>query len=350
LVTKKQKENIETPLLEVRDLQTYFYTADGIVKAVDGVDLNVYPKKTLGIVGESGCGKSITTKSILRLIDRPGRIINGTMNLYDQDHEKSQDIASLNSTDLKKVRGGRISMIFQEPMTSFSPIHTIGNQITEAITLHLDHTKKEAIEIAEDWLIRVGMNNPKQRLKQFAFELSGGQRQRAMIAMALCTNPDVLIADEPTTALDVTTQAQTLDLLNELQEKNGMSIIMITHDLGVIAELADDVNVMYLGKVVESGSLQEVYKNPIHPYTKSLLSSIPSLATKHRERLPILQGTIPHPVARPSGCNFQPNCKGDNPECLNGEPIIIEESAGHNVLYCGPCYKEHKCAWYPRGV
>ncbi len=349
MVTKKQI-NKESALLEVRNLQTYFYTADGVVKAVDGVDINVYPKKTLGIVGESGCGKSITTKSILRLIDNPGKIINGSMNLYDSNHENPQDIATLNTDDLKKVRGGKISMIFQEPMTSFSPIHTIGNQITEAITLHLDHTKKEAMELAEDWLIRVGMNNPKQRLGQYAFELSGGQRQRAMIAMALCTNPDILIADEPTTALDVTTQAQTLDLLNELQEKNGMSIIMITHDLGVIAELADDVNVMYLGKVVESGTIEQVYKDPLHPYTKSLLSSIPSMATKHRERLPILQGTIPHPVARPSGCNFQPNCDGEKKECLDASPISIEESPGHFVLYCGVCYEQDKCAWYPRGI
>jgi peptide/nickel transport system ATP-binding protein len=350
LVTKNKNINTDKALLEVRDLQTYFYTADGVVKAVDGVDLNVYPKKTLGIVGESGCGKSITTKSILRLIDNPGKIINGTMNLYDQNHENSEDIATLDKERLKKVRGGKISMIFQEPMTSFSPIHTIGNQITEAIMLHLDHSKNEAMELAEDWLIRVGMNNPKQRLRQYAFELSGGQRQRAMIAMALCTNPDILIADEPTTALDVTTQAQTLDLLNELQEKNGMSIIMITHDLGVIAELADDVNVMYLGKVVESGSLEEVYKNPMHPYTKSLLSSIPSLATKHRERLPILQGTIPHPVARPSGCNFQPNCEGEKKECKDASPISIEEKPGHFVLYCGVCYEKDKCAWYPRGI
>ena len=350
MVTKKKQENTNSPILEVRDLKTYFYTADGIVKAVDSVDLNVYPGKTLGIVGESGCGKSITTKSILRLIDNPGKIIDGTMNLYDKDHKNPQDIATLNTNDLKKVRGGRISMIFQEPMTSFSPIHTIGNQITESIMLHLNHTKEEAMELAEDWLIRVGMNNPQQRLKQYAFELSGGQRQRAMIAMALCTNPDILIADEPTTALDVTTQAQTLDLLNELQEKNGMSIIMITHDLGVIAELADDVNVMYLGKVVESGTLEQVYKSPVHPYTKSLLSSIPSLATKHRERLPILQGTIPHPVARPSGCNFQPNCEGQKEECLDAIPIIIEESSGHFALYCGVCYEDHKCAWYPRGI
>ena len=260
MVTKKNKSET-LPLLEVRNLHTYFYTADGIVKAVDGVNLDVFPKKTLGIVGESGCGKSITTKSILRLIDRPGKILDGTMTLYDKNHENSQDITKLNNQQLKQVRGGRISMIFQEPMTSFSPIHTVGNQITEAIKLHLNYEKNEAMELAEDWLVRVGMSNPKQRLKQYAFELSGGQRQRAMIAMALCTNPDILIADEPTTALDVTTQAQTLDLLKELQEKNGMSIIMITHDLGVIAELADEVNVMYLGKVIESGSIHQVFKN-----------------------------------------------------------------------------------------
>ncbi len=309
MVTKNKNNKTDKALLEVRDLKTYFYTADGVVKAVDGVNLDVFPKKTLGIVGESGCGKSITTKSILRLIDNPGKIISGTMNLYDENHENPQDITSLDIESLKKIRGGKISMIFQEPMTSFSPIHTIGNQITEAIKLHLDHTKEEAMELAEDWLVRVGMSNPKQRLKQYAFELSGGQRQRAMIAMALCTNPDILIADEPTTALDVTTQAQTLDLLNELQEKNGMSIIMITHDLGVIAELADDVNVMYLGKVIESGSIRQVFKNPKHPYTQALLSSIPSLATGHRERLPILPGAIPHPQARPKGCPFNPRCK-----------------------------------------
>jgi len=263
MVTKKKDAKETLPILEVRDLHTYFYTADGVVKAVDGVNLDVFPQRTLGIVGESGCGKSITTKSILRLIDNPGKILDGTMTLYDKDHENPQDIATLNNTELKKVRGGRISMIFQEPMTSFSPIHTIGNQITEAITLHLDHTKEEATELAEDWLVRVGMSNPKQRLKQYAFELSGGQRQRAMIAMALCTNPDILIADEPTTALDVTTQAQTLDLLNELQEKNGMSIIMITHDLGVIAELADEVNVMYLGKVIVEELLKDKKINSV---------------------------------------------------------------------------------------
>lgn len=309
MVTEKKNNNTDKALLEVRDLQTYFYTADGVVKAVDGVNIDVFPGKTLGIVGESGCGKSITTKSLLRLIDTPGKIVNGSMNLYDKDHKNSQNIATLNTQDLKKVRGGRISMIFQEPMTSFSPIHTIGNQITEAIMLHLNHTKQEAYELAEDWLIRVGMSNPQQRLKQYAFELSGGQRQRAMIAMALCTNPDILIADEPTTALDVTTQAQTLDLLNELQEKNGMSIIMITHDLGVIAEVADDVNVMYLGKVIESGSIRQVFKDPKHPYTQALISSIPSLATGHRERLPTLPGAIPHPQARPEGCPFNPRCK-----------------------------------------
>ena len=181
MVTKKKDAKETLPLLEVRNLHTYFYTADGVVKAVDGVNLDVFPKKTLGIVGESGCGKSITTKSILSLIYNPGKIINVTMNLYDENYSNPQDIASLNTQELKKVRGGRISMIFQEPMTSLSPIHTIGNQITEAITLHLDHTKEEAMELAEDWLIRVGMNNPKQRLKQYAFELSGGQRQRAHV-------------------------------------------------------------------------------------------------------------------------------------------------------------------------
>ena len=333
-MTTKNKLDKETSILEVRGLKTYFYTTDGIVRAVDGVDLDIFPKRTLGIVGESGCGKSITTKSILRLIDHPGRIIEGQVNLKGDTPKDTVDITQLknNGTQLRQIRGGRISMIFQEPMTSFSPIHTVGNQITEAIRLHSNLDKTEANELAEDWLIRVGMSNPSQRLKQYAFELSGGQRQRAMIAMALCTNPDVLIADEPTTALDVTTQAQVLDLLKEMQQKNGMSIIMITHDLGVIAELADDVSVMYLGKVVESGTIRQVFKNPKHPYTQALLSSIPSLATGHRERLPILTGTIPHPQARPKGCPFNPRCKDfieGTCEISFPEQEIIEE--GHLV-------------------
>ena len=298
-------------LLSVRGLETHFFTDEGVVRAVDGVDFDVAPGTTMGIVGESGCGKSITAKSILQIVEAPGQIVNGEI-LYNQKGGNSAPTNllqySANGDEMRSIRGGEISMIFQEPMTSFSSLHTFGNQIDEALRLHTNLPKNERFDLAVDWLARVGIPNPTQRMHEYPFRFSGGQLQRAMIAMAMCTNPRVLIADEPTTALDVTTQAQILDLLQRMQEENDMAILFITHDLGVIAEIADEVTVMYLGKVVESGPVHNFFDDPMHPYSRALLTSIPSMFTSSRERLPSISGSIPHPQNRPSGCSFHPRC------------------------------------------
>ena len=306
-------ENGQSPLLEVKDLKTYFPTDEGLVRAVDGLSFNIYEGKTLGIVGESGCGKSTVGRSILGILDSPGRIEEGSItwrrNLDDgnvEEIELAQQNA--NSALMRSIRGLDIALVFQEPMTSFSPVHTIGNQLTEAIRLHLDLSKKEAFDRARELMSRVGIPNPEQRLHEYSFQLSGGLRQRAMIAMALSCDPKLLIADEPTTALDVTTQAQILDLLRELQQENGMAVMLITHNLGVIAEMADDVVVMYLGREAESGPVDDVFHNPQHPYTQGLLRSIPSIYSKGMERLPSIEGSVPHPFNRPSGCTFRPRC------------------------------------------
>ncbi|MDE0818738.1 MAG: ABC transporter ATP-binding protein [Pirellulaceae bacterium] len=313
------------PLLSVKDLKTYFFTDEGTVKAVDGASFDVQSGTTLGIVGESGCGKSITAKSILQIIDSPGRIVDGEVN-FNPNGEASRNLLEMkpNGSDIRSVRGGDISMIFQEPMTSFSPVHTFGNQIIEAIRLHSSLEIKEAHDLAVDWMSRVGIPNPEQRMSEYAYQFSGGQRQRAMIAMALCTDPKLLIADEPTTALDVTTQAQILDLLQSLQKQNGMSIMFITHDLGVIAEIADTVAVMYLGRVVEVGPVETIFSSPKHPYTKALLSSVPTVYAAPRERLPSITGAIPHPQNRPSGCAFHPRCSSYMSEiCSVKEPELL---------------------------
>lgn len=306
------------PLLSIEDLQTYFFTDEGTVKAVDGATFDVYAGRTLGIVGESGCGKSITAKSILQIIDKPGRIVGGQVT-FSPDGVAGQNLLELetNGKEIRSIRGGEISMIFQEPMTSFSPIHTFGNQIIEAIRLHSTLEKKEAYELAVDWMRRVGIPSPEQRMSEYAYQFSGGQRQRAMIAMALCTEPRILIADEPTTALDVTTQAQILDLLQSLQKQNDMAIIFITHDLGVIAEIADVVAVMYLGRVVEIGPVESIFASPKHPYTKALLSSMPTIHAAPRERMPSITGAIPHPQNRPPGCSFHPRCPSYMPDVCN---------------------------------
>ncbi|RIK34968.1 MAG: dipeptide ABC transporter ATP-binding protein, partial [Chloroflexi bacterium] len=255
------------PLLQLNNLQTYFFTGEGVVHAVDGATLDVLPGQTLGIVGESGCGKSVAAKSILQIVDRPGRIVGGEILYRYRDaagHYRQVDLLKLPpySAEMKAMRGGQISMIFQEPMTSFSPVHTVGNQIVEAIRLHSDLDEETARGQAIEWLRHVGIPNPEQRMGEYPYRLSGGQCQRAMIAMALATNPRILIADEPTTALDVTTQAQILNLLQRLQAENGMAMIFITHDLGVIAEVADEVAVMYLGRVVEKAPVQELFTTP----------------------------------------------------------------------------------------
>ena len=299
-------------LLSVKNLKTYFPTDEGLVKAVDGVSFDVMPGQTLGIVGESGCGKSTVGRSILGIIDKPGNVEDGEIiwrrevegTVHDIDITKQPP----NSGLMRSIRGSEIALVFQEPMTSFSPVHTIGNQLMEAIRLHMDVTKKEAEERAIEALGRVGIPNPEQRVHEYSFQLSGGLRQRAMIAMALSCNPKLLIADEPTTALDVTTQAQILDLLRDLQEQNGMAIILITHNLGVVAEMADSVVVMYLGREAESGPVESLFHEPQHPYTQGLLKSIPSIYAKGTQRLPSIEGTIPHPFNRPSGCTFRPRC------------------------------------------
>ncbi len=301
------------PLLEVKNLRTHFFTGEGVVLAVDGANFEVHAGKTLGLVGESGCGKSVAAKSILQIVDKPGRVVDGEI-LYTSQVSAGQEIRrdllrlDAGSAEMRAIRGGEISMIFQEPMSSFSPVHTVGNQLVEAIQLHTAMSDKEAEETAIQWLRHVGIPNPTHRLNEFPYRLSGGQCQRAMIAMALSTNPRILIADEPTTALDVTTQAQILNLLQRLQAETGMAMIFITHDLGVIAEVADEVAVMYLGRIVEKAPVREIFGNPKHPYTKALLTSIPRIDAQPRERLPSIKGSIPHPQNRPSGCPFHPRC------------------------------------------
>lgn len=325
------------PVLRVEDLQTYFFTQEGVVKAVDGANFNVYPGKTLGIVGESGCGKSIASKSILQIVDKPGRVVGGSAyyNLKEASGQYRQlDLLSLPpaSREMRAIRGGEISMIFQEPMSSFSPVHTIGNQLIETIRLHTDTSEAGARDIALDWLRRVGISNPEQRMNDYPYRLSGGQCQRAMIAMALSTNPRILIADEPTTALDVTTQAQILNLLQELQAAQNMSMIFITHDLGVIAEVADEVAVMYLGRVVERAPIEQLFNDPQHPYTKALLTSIPTIDAKPRERLPSITGSIPNPLNRPTGCPFHPRCPAFMPgTCEVKEPNLTAVGNNHEA-------------------
>ena len=276
---------LERPLLEVTDLKTYFFVDEGVLKAVDGVSFAVHREETLGLIGESGCGKSVTALSVLRLVSSPGRTMDGEI-LLDLDGE-SIDLAALapSGGEIRDIRGKEISMVFQEPMTSLSPVHTIGNQIREAILLHRTSDKGEAQEIALDMLRRVGIPNPPQRIDDYPHQLSGGMRQRAMIAMALSCHPKLLVADEPTTALDVTVQAQILDLIRELQEQFHMAVLYITHDLGVIAEMCHRVAVMYLGRIVELASVRDIFYRPLHPYTVLLLKSRPKLTRGSGGRL-----------------------------------------------------------------
>ena len=299
-------------LLSVRNLKTHFPLDEGNVIALDGVDLDIKRGKTLAVVGESGCGKSVTARSILRILDRPGEIVDGEIlfNKGDGAADAVIDILSLdaNGSEMRNMRGGEIGLIFQEPMTSFSPVHTIGKQLSEAVRLHTDLEKNEVRDLCVKSLERVGIPFPEERINSYAFELSGGLRQRAMIALALVCNPTILIADEPTTALDVTTQAQILRLLKDLQSENGMAIMLITHNLGVVAEMADEVAVMYLGKVIESGPVDEIFHDPKHPYTQALLKSIPSVTSEVGERLESISGAVPHPYSRPTGCSFHPRC------------------------------------------
>ena len=308
---------VRTPLLSVRGLQTHFLADEGTVKAVDGVSFDVYPGQTLGIVGESGCGKSVTAHSILRIVEEPGRIVGGHIVLRRDAGELDLVALSANGRTMRSIRTGVIGYVFQEPMSAFSPVHTIGNQICEAIQLHRRVSKREARDRGIELLRRVGIPRAEHRMDEYAFQLSGGLRQRALIAMALSCDPQLLIADEPTTALDVTTQAQILELLADLQEQTGMAIMLITHNLGVVAEMADDVVVMYLGRVVEEGPVDELFYAPKHPYTQLLLKSIPSVHSERRAKLPTIAGSVPHPYSRPQGCPFHPRCPSFMPGTCN---------------------------------
>jgi len=306
-------EKLTSPLLSVRNLKTHFYMDEGVVRAVDGVSFDVHAGRVFGIVGESGCGKSVTTKAVLRIIEQPGRIAGGSILL--RRGERLVDLCRLapNGREMRSIRGAEIALIPQEPMASFSPVHTIGSQIIETILLHRPVGKAEARAMALQLLRDVGIPMPEQRLDAFSWQLSGGLRQRAIIAMALSCNPRLLIADEPTTAVDVTTQAQVLRLLRRLQEQRNAAIIFITHDLGVIAQMADDVMVMYLGLVMEQGPVDAIFHSPRHPYTQALLRSIPSVRSIPRTILPTISGSIPHPFNKPRGCPFHPRCVNSMP-------------------------------------
>ena len=322
-------------LLEVNGLKTYFFYDEGTVRALDGVSFELGKNKTLGVVGESGCGKSVTAQSILRILGPRGKIVEGNIILHRGEEEGGDlDLTTLDPTgpEIRRIRGKEIAMIFQEPMTSLSPVYTIGNQIIEAILLHQDVDQKQARKQAIEMLARVGIPRPEQRIDEYPYQLSGGMRQRAMIAMALSCHPKLLIADEPTTALDVTIQAQILDLMRDLQREFGMSIMMITHNLGVIAEMAEDVVVMYLGRIVESTSIDDLFHNPMHPYTKALLKSIPKVGRKSRERLESIKGVVPDAYNIPPGCSFHPRCpQFKRGVCDREIPKLVEVAPGHRV-------------------
>ena len=312
-------------LLQVRNLRTTFHTAEGEIAAVDDVSFDLGEGEVLGLVGESGSGKSVTALSLLRLIvDPPGRIAGGEIRFG------GRDLLGLAQSEIQAVRGNEISMIFQEPMTSLNPIFSIGTQLIEPLVLHKRIGRRKAIETAIEFLALVGVPDPEQRMKEYPHQLSGGLRQRVMIAMALACGPKILIADEPTTALDVTIQAQILDLLRRLQGELGMAVIMITHDLGVVAEFADRVNVMYAGRIVESGPVETIFERPAHPYTEALLASIPQLDGEAK-RLPVIEGTVPSPFAMPSGCRFAPRCRFAIPLCTAAVPALARVSDGQHA-------------------
>jgi len=333
-------------LVEIKDLRTYFHLAEGVVHAVEGVDLTIRRGRTLGVVGESGCGKSITSLSLLQLVPPPGKIEGGQMLFYKPVQRNGTtgmvdviDIAALSpqGREIRDIRGNHISMVFQEPMTAMIPVRTIGQQIIESIILHQNVSKQEAREQAIDMLARVKMSRPQQVIDDYPFQLSGGMRQRAVIAMALSCRTSLLIADEPTTALDVTTEAQILDLMRALQDDFGMAIMYITHNLGVVAEMAQEVVVMYLGKIVEQTDVKTIFLNPLHPYTRGLLASIPQLDetithTDRSRRLNAIKGMVPDPYARLTGCPFAPRCPAFMPDlCDKVEPKYVMAEPGHYV-------------------
>jgi len=330
--TNKGDINLNENIIEIKDLKAYFTLPEGELKAVDGVTFNIKKGKVLGVIGESGSGKSVTAQSILRIIPNPGRIVSGSIIL--NNGSGPVDIKGLkdNGSRIRSIRGKIISMIFQEPMTSLSPVHTIGNQIMETIMLHKTSDKKEARELAIKMLKKVGIPNPAQRINTYPHELSGGLRQRVMIAMALSCEPSLLIADEPTTALDVTIQAQILELMKELQAQFNMAILYITHNLGVIAEISDEVAVMYLGRVVEFSTSKKIFKNPMMPYTLNLMRSIPRIGKDAKMRLKAIKGTVPVPINLPRQCGFYDRCeKAISGVCDKAVPALKEIEKGHFV-------------------
>ncbi len=320
------------PLIEIKGLKTYFYTEGGVVRAVDGIDFVTEPEKTLGVVGESGCGKSVTALSILRLNPTPpGKIVGGEI-LFSRNGSML-DLTQLNPKGSQKrsIRGNEIAMIFQEPMTSLNPVYTIGYQIMENIMLHRSLDKRDARDKAIEMLRAVGIPLPEQRIKEYPHQLSGGMRQRAMIAMALSCNPALLIADEPTTALDVTIQAQVLELMNDLRREFNAAILFITHDLGVFADMADDVAVMYLGRIVEIGTVWDIFHNSKHPYTQGLMNSIPFLSTMTKKRLVPIEGVVRDLLDAPQGCGFGPRCPNVMKVCDRKIPDLQEIEPGNRV-------------------
>ncbi len=320
--------NDKKPFLEVKNLKTYFYTEDGVVKAVDGVDFHVFPGEVMGLVGESGCGKSVTSLSIMRLISMPGKIIEGEI-IFD-----GKDLLKYTEEQMVHMRGNRISMIFQQPQTALNPVFKVGDQIAEVLNIHQSLGKEAGRARAVELLKMVGIPEPERRAEAFPHELSGGMAQRVMIAMALACVPDLLIADEPTTALDVTIQAQILGLMKDLREKIGTSIILITHDLGVVSEMAERVAVMYAGRIVEQTDVRTLFEQPLHPYTQGLIGSIPILG-KLKDRLEVIPGSVPNLVNLPPGCQFAPRCKARMEHnlaiCSEHEPQLAEVTSGHAV-------------------
>jgi oligopeptide/dipeptide ABC transporter ATP-binding protein len=313
-------------LIQVKNLRTSFFTPEGEVRAIDGVSFEIGEGKTLGLVGESGCGKSVTSLSIMRLIPSPpGKIVGGEI-LY-----RGRDLLKLRNEEMRKIRGNEISMIFQEPMTSLNPVFTVGNQIGEAIKLHQGLGKRETREKTIEMLRLVKIADPESRVDSYPHQLSGGMRQRVMIAMALSCNPSLLIADEPTTALDVTIQAQILELMKELQQKIGMALLLITHDLGVVAEQANDVAIMYAGKIVERASTEAIFTKPLHPYTVGLLNSLPNVGGEKKKRLDAIPGVVPSPLHLPSGCRFRDRCPKAADICAQAEPTLEEKDPGHTA-------------------
>jgi oligopeptide/dipeptide ABC transporter ATP-binding protein len=320
------------PLLEVRGLQTHFVTSDGLVRAVDGVDLEIRPGQTLGVVGESGCGKSVTALSIMRLLAAPAGRIAGGQILFE-----GRDLVSMPDVEMNRVRGARISMVFQEPMTSLNPLQRVGDQVAEALRLHEGLSARAGRDRTVEMFHAVGIPSPSQRYDAYAHELSGGMRQRVMIAMALACRPALLIADEPTTALDVTIQAQILDLLRDLQAELMMAVMLITHDLGVIAEMADHVAVMYAGRVVEQAPIHQLFDAPAHPYTQGLLSSIPTLQTPRTDRLTVIRGSVPNLANLPPGCAFAARCPHVLAKCRTDVPrlqTLPDQSVGAHLARC----------------